>query len=272
VYDISGYRESVFTLDGTFVRSFSFGAGAQEAGSQTPYRSVCNSSAIFAHYGWDRTRPALKEGEIKVTRGKVPFWLSGADSMVRASLDSFPGSERIVHSRGGAPRMFGKQTSMAIATDRLYIGTAERAEVFVISLKDHSSDTIPVPVTPGAVTADDIEALKAIELATTPADRRAGVERYFATHPFPDSLPPYGELVIDSEEMLWVQDYPRVGSEFVKWTIVSKDGALVATVSLPTYFEVFEIGTDYILGRYLHPVESVPQVRRYGLRRGVDAR
>ena len=271
VYDIDGYRETALTLGGAFVRSFHFGRGAQAPGSQTPYRSVCNRSATFAHYGWDRTRPALKEGEIKVTRGKVPFWLSGADSMVRAALDSFPGSERAVHAGGSTPRKFGKQTSIAIASDRLYVGTAERAEVFVISLMDYSTDTIPVPVTPGAVTAADIETLKATQTATEPADRRASMEREFATHPFPDSLPPYAALVVDAEEVLWVQDYPRAGSEFVKWSIVSRDGSPVATVTLPAYLEVYEIGTDYILGRYLHPVESIPQVRQYRLRRGAVA-
>jgi hypothetical protein len=271
VYDVEGYRESAFTLDGKFIRSFHFGHGAQAPGSQTPYRSVCNRSATFAHYGWDGTRPALKEGETVAVRGKVPFWLGVADSTVLATLDSFPGSERAVHERGSSPRMLGKQTSMAITSDRLYIGTAERPEVFVISLKDYTADTIPVPVSPGAVTPGDIEALKAIEMATTQPSGYARVERDFATHPFPDSLPPYAELVTDSEELLWVQDFPRAGSEFVKWTIVSKEGTLIATVSLPTYFEVYEIGSDYILGRYLHPLESVPQVRQYRLRRGNTA-
>jgi hypothetical protein len=268
VYDINGYRESVFTLDGTFVRSFSFGHGAQSVGSQTPYHSVCNASGRFAHYGWDRTRPPLKENEVLAVRGRVPFWLSDADSTVVARLDSFPGSERAVHARGSSPRMLGKQTSMAITSDRLYVGTAERPEVYVISLADYSVDTIGVPVTPGAVTPTDIEALKAIELATTPASGHLRVESDFARHPFPDSLPPYQALVADAAELLWVQDYPRASSEFVKWTIVSKEGKLIAAVSLPTYLEVLEIGRDYILGKYLHPIESIPQVRLYRLRRG----
>ncbi len=268
LYDISGYRQSVFALDGTFVRNFHFGAGAQAPGSQTPYSSVCNVAGKFAHYGWDLTHPKLKENEVLAVRSKAPFWLSGMDSVVLATLDSFPGSERAVHDGGSSPRMLGKQTSIAMTSDRLYVGTAERPEVFAISLVDYSVDTIAVPVSPGAVTPADIESLKAIELATTPADRRASVERNFATHPFPDSLPPYAELITDSAELLWVQDYPRAGSERVKWTIVSRSGKLIATVLLPNYFQVLEIGSDYILGKYLHPIESVPQVRLYRLHRG----
>jgi hypothetical protein len=37
---------------------------------------------------------------------------------------------------------------------------------------------------------------------------------------------------------------------------------------MPKHLEVYEIGRDYVLGRYLDPDESVPLVRMYRLTRG----
>ena len=47
-------------------------------------------------------------------RSMVPRLMTGSDSTVRVTLDSFPGSERAVHQFGRSPRMLGKQTTMAI--------------------------------------------------------------------------------------------------------------------------------------------------------------
>ena len=33
------------------------------------------------------------------------------------------------------------------------------------------------------------------------------------------------------------------------------------------YLEVYEIGNDYVLGRYFDPEEAIPQVKLYVLRR-----
>jgi hypothetical protein len=41
----------------------------------------------------------------------------------------------------------------------------------------------------------------------------------------------------------------------------------MTTVTMPSALEVYEIGRDYVLGRYVDPDESVPEVRLYTLRR-----
>lgn len=40
-----------------------------------------------------------------------------------------------------------------------------------------------------------------------------------------------------------------------------------ATVPLPTALEVYEVGRDYVLGRYVDADESVPEVRLYAVTR-----
>jgi hypothetical protein len=163
--------------------------------------------------------------------------------------------------------MFGRQTAIASGDGRVYIGAADRPEIIAVSIDSHAADTLRLPLASVPLTQADIDAEKVVQLAAAAPDRRAGIEAEFATHPFPETVPPYAALVVDAEDLLWVQEYPRAATPLVRWWVLSPDGAVVAQANLPTYLEVFEIGQDYVLGRYLDPVEAVPQVRMYRLRR-----
>ena len=80
------------------------------------------------------------------------------------------------------------------------------------------------------------------------------------------SLPPYRELQVDSEQNLWVRDYARSGPVNVNWTVFNPSGKQITEIALPNALEIFEIGKDYILGRYIDPEAGVPEVRMYRLR------
>jgi hypothetical protein len=185
-------------------------------------------------------------------------------------LDSFPGSERVVRAGGTGPRIFGKQTSVAIGRDRLYIGTGDAYGIIRIGLIDGRVDTLGIRFTPVLVTPADVDAERSVQIAASAPNRHEGIERDFAEHPFPDTLPPYASLLVDSEDMLWVQEYPRAGATTVRWRVLSPQGVVVAHAELPTYLQPYEIGRDYVLGRYVDPVEAIPQVRMHALRRVVD--
>ena len=95
----------------------------------------------------------------------------------------------------------------------------------------------------------------------------ASVQRGYGAITFPRMVPAYAALTVDHDGNAWIQDYPRVGAATVTWRIFSRDGGPVAQLDLPAHLTVYEIGSDYVLGKYLHPDESVPQVRLYRLRR-----
>lgn len=59
----------------------------------------------------------------------------------------------------------------------------------------------------------------------------------------------------------------RASSKSVAWTVFSAEGTMRATVPLPTALEVYEVGRDYVLGRYVDADESVPEVRLYAVTR-----
>jgi hypothetical protein len=271
VYDIDGHRTSVFDLSGAFVRAFRFGSGPQ-MGSGTPYASACNPAGTFVHFGWEKTDKAFKDGHL-VYRQRVPFWVTGADSAVHAILDSFPGSERVLAYKasgqpaGTGPRIFGKQTAVAVGRDRVYIGTADGDGIIAVNLRNYGRDTLALRLVGAPLTPADIDAERKVRIAAATPGRQAGIEGEFASHPFPDSVPHHAALLVDAQDLLWVQEYPRAGTATVRWRVVSSSGDAVGHAELPTYLQPYEIGADYVLGRYVDPIESVPQVRMYRLHR-----
>lgn len=258
--DIGEDRTSIFSIDGTFARAFRF--GSPQAGNP-PYQSACNRDLVFVHFGWED----MRQFKLGVYRTAVPYWISGADSAVRHVIGSFPGSERHGIVGGAGPLPLGKQPTVGIGSDRLYIGTADRYEILVFDLNGTPRDTIRKANVNLQTTPADIEAFKEREIADEGERRRAAIERRYADFPFPATIPAYANFVIDADENLWVQDYPRGQSMTVTWTVFDRTGSQVAEIALPTDLTVFEIGRDYVLGRWMSIDEAIPQVRMYRLRR-----
>jgi hypothetical protein len=256
---------SVFGLDGTFARTFRFAA---PPGTTSPSRSRCNTSGDFLHMGW-HIGADLKPG---LYRTAVPFWLSGADPRVKAVIGSMPGDEvqGIIGERvrGSGEALVGRRVITAIDRDRVYIGSGDGYEIGVFDFTGKRASTIgktnapPVPVTKA-----DANAIIAHRLSLVTDQERPAHQRQLETFEVAKTFPPYAALVVDSEGLLWVQDYPKPRSPATRWTVFTRDGLQRAELQLPTALEVYEIGADYILGRYLDTQESIPQVRVYKLER-----
>jgi hypothetical protein len=266
-YDIQGHLASVFNLEVEFVRGFRF--GTPEVGGQVPYASDCNVNGRFVHYGWG----ADQEPKPPSYRTSAPFWTSRADQNVLQVLGRFPASERHVRVHegrvvGSGPLPLGRESDVAIGAERIYIGTAESWEILVFGL-----DGRPLPAlrktgaAPRPVTRDDIAAVRDLALAQARPERRREIETAYAAFPYPKTLPPYRSLRVDALDHLWVEDYPRPGAPGITWTVFAPDGRQVGEIALPRHLTVFEIGGDYVLGRYLDPEEAIPQVHLYRLLR-----
>ncbi|MHB1297362.1 MAG: NHL repeat-containing protein [Gemmatimonadaceae bacterium] len=265
-YDIEeGHRISVFTLYGRYVRTFRFGA----VGAQVPYATACNSSGDFVHLGWE------SDGDMKpgAFRSMVPVWMSRADEKRGATMDSVPGSERwgLTHEGrfvGTRPRPLGKQAVIGIGRNRIYIGSADRFQVRVLDFAGRQVGELVRTEAARTVTKGDIRGEIERAVATAGENERARLERSYAAIEFPTTLPAYTTLLVDESDFVWVRPFARAGEDLVRWSVFSPTGSLVAEVDVPAHLEVFEIGRDYVLGRYLDPEEAIPQVRVYGLERG----
>lgn len=217
----NGHRVDVLTLQGTYTRTFRF---KSPQGGNVPYATVCNRNRVFAHYGWEN----LKEPKSGVYRQPVPFWLSGPDSTVRKVLGTFDGSERFgIVGRGGAgsrPLPLGMGPVIAIGRERVYIGTADRYAIMVFDLNGTRVTTITKPNVDLQTTKDDIEYAKEKEIGGGGERRRASVERGYAQMTLPKTIPAYARMVVDVDDFLWVQDYPRAKSATVRWSVFDGRG------------------------------------------------
>ena len=260
----NGHRVDVRTLEGTYTRTYRF---KSPQGGNVPYATVCNRNRVFAHYGWENVR----EPKSGVYRQPVPFWLSGPDSTVRRIIGTFDGSERfgmVARGRAGSrPLPLGKEPVIAIGRDRVYIGTADRYEIMVFDLAGNRVTTITRPNVDLQTTKEDIEYDKEKQIAGRGDSIRKRVELSYASMPLPKTIPAYARFVVDADDYLWVQDYPRAQAATVRWSVFDRAGNAVTDVALPTHLEVYEVGRDYVLGRYVDPDEQIPQVRVYRLTR-----
>lgn len=267
-YDIgNGYRVTVFSTDLALKRSFRF-RGPPEGGS-SPYSAAtaCNTAGTFIHHGWE-VRKDMKAG---VFRANVPLWLSGADSTFRR-LGEIPGSERwgqVVDGvlRGTRPMPLGKQPVIAIGVDRIYTGAAD---TYIIAIRDFSGRPLGTFGKPGAqlaTTKADVDFAIDEETAGRGDDVRERVRKAYDAMDLPKTVPAYKAMLVDSEGMVWVQDYPRNRSAMTIWTVFTRDGRQSSEVQLPTHLTVFEIGRDYVLGKFIDPEEDIPEIRVYRLRR-----
>lgn len=269
-HDIGNRRTTVFTTEGFYVRSFVFGLGVA---GRNPYASACNGKGTFVHHGWEDFRQ-IREG---VFRNEVAFWLTPSDSSVGAHIGDWPGSERIGYVRNGrisgsGPLQLGKQPVVAMGNDRAYIGIADRYEFLVADLAGKIVDTLRRDVEVQKTTAADIAYAKAKAKAGASPRQATSIDSLWETIPFPTELPAYSAAIVDAADLLWVQDYARSSSPVIGWTVFNHEGEIVATVALPVLLEVYEIGEDYVLGRYLDPVVGEPEVHLYRLSRGVAAK
>ncbi len=74
--------------------------------------------------------------------------------------------------------------------------------------------------------------------------------RYLREIPFPERMPLYRRLLVDTGQKLWAERYRPPWEEGSSWYVFDEQGAWLGEVDTPPSLYVFEIATDYLLGRY----------------------
>lgn len=253
-HDIENGRRSEYSLDLAYKRAVPIVA-------PQAYQTRCNAAGKFFNYGWERLS-SVKAGAFRTT---VPFWFSTFDGPAEKSFAEFPGSERWGQQFGTRPLPFGKETAIAIGAARAYVGTADGYVVKVLDFSGKEVGTIRDAAPPTPVTKADIDAAIYAEGGYQSDEARKRLETHYASMKLPATLPSYKALVVDAFDQLWVQDFPRATMKTVRWSVFTGDGKLVGRVQLPTALEVYEVGSDYVLGRYLDADTSAPLIHLYKL-------
>lgn len=258
----------VFHVNGTFKRNMQL-ATPQPQWS-TPHTTSCNDQGHFLSYGWENS----KDRKAGTFRSVIPFWFNTADGKLTKVIAELLGSERFGQTRqdgslgGSGPLPLGKLSVIAIGHDRAYVGTADSFAIHVFDLNGKPLAMIRKPRMDLKTTPADIA--RYIRLDTTgrsPTTIRSRLAQSKQVK-WPATLPAYSAFVVDSDDNLWVQSFPRASEATSRWTVFSPRGLEVARIELPLDLAVKEIGRDYVLGVALEPPDDVQHVKVYRLRRG----
>ena len=116
------------------------------------------------------------------------------------------------------------------------------------------------------VTQTDIDRYIADRLDRARPERRQIYETMFEHMPFPATMPVYGEFRVDAEGNLWVGESRKPGDNQPRWKVFDPDGAYLGVVETPPRFQIFEVGSDYLLGRW-HDDLDVAHVQMFELQK-----
>lgn len=261
-YDFSNARVSVFDEHGSFARSFTLRTSQR---GRKPYSLSCHRSGRLAVMAWPARSAGMPAGIL--FRPPVRMDLQGADGEVVRVLGEVPGEERYRSEGGSGPHPLGRKTVYAVTGDRMYLGTADTYEIGVYGPDGSPRARIRWPAEDLRISPAQLSRFRSNHLAATSPERRAAAERWLRDLQFPDSFPAYSDLLVDSEGHLWVARYLRPDEEAPRWDVFDPDGAWLGTINLPPRFEILQVGSDFVLGRWLDEWD-VEHVRIYGLSRG----
>jgi hypothetical protein len=126
--------------------------------------------------------------------------------------------------------------------------------------------------TPRPVTPEDVETT--IDFIATPFDSMptrfdassSRARRAYEQMDFPDYWPSFQSIRMDRLGWVWVELFRPPQDSIPRWMVFDSSGVARGTLEFPPDLEVQDIGTDYILGRWLDNL-GVEYVRRYRLDR-----
>lgn len=203
--------------------------------SSRPYRDSV-AVAIF---------PASGEGDIELLGWFPGPWIVSIEGQIT-----------------GLAGFFSWVSSRAAGNEILVLDAdQERLRRFSLDGTELPGGAIPVRGQP--LTPELIDQAKRRE--TGPGGDAAGTRRWLDVKydgaVLPDRLPFRGFLV-DSENLVWLEEY-RIDQAPGRYFVITPDGRLLATITVPAGFRATDIGPDYCLGVETDPdgVESIVMYR-----------
>ena len=237
-----GTRLSIFADDGSHGRDVTLERGSADSfvdflpGGRTVFRGTWGINAYMT-------------GTSGLLRQDVEWRILGADGKLVASLGEFPGDEMwvIFASDGNSLRghPFARNTVGAAWGELLAIGDQATYEVKAFAADGTLARIVRRDGDLEIPTQADQLSYYERRYADQPPDRRAESLRRVRDMPLVDSYPAYSGILSDRLGNLWVQEYRSP-----VWTVFDREGRVQGLVEVPSDLRIFEIGRDYILGRF----------------------
>ncbi len=208
-------------------------------------------------------------------RFPTQYFSVGLNGTIEHDFGEFPGDETVFSAReveGGTMTLsssspFARSPSVAVAGDMFFYGSQDSYEIQVWIQSGTLTRLIRRDQALQAVTDAHVAALmEGMAEEAGDDDQAREFRRMFREAPIPEFHPAYGDIYADALGFLWVEEYRLPGDEVRLTTIFDPEGRMVGSVILPDAFRVFQIGEDYILGRYADEL-GVEFLRLFGLDR-----
>ncbi len=262
VYDPSLLRISVFSPEGNFSRTIPLADAA--GGGPPPYEFYCNENGVLALLHRSLAPPA----GVGPRRPNVAVTIIQPNDRL-VSVGTFPASERYFNGSEDFARPLGKQTSLAVGSTTLYIGTGDhvdaRDSVRIVGYSFQGNERIVIRDRFATV---PLSARRLSAYIEQQASRRAGREEetrgFYRSLEYPPTFPAYRNVLVDPTEHIWVEESPVPGDAISRWRVYSPKGLLHAAVRMPRSFQLMEIGSDYAVGVWRDEMD-IETVRVYRL-------
>lgn len=258
VYDGS-LRLSVVSPAGSFIRVLE--RPGSEYGPCLWALDAVTSTRLVMQMGCDvPSSPAEGIFRTPLTYGLVDLQTGRMDT-----IGTFPGPERYAYAGGTAwgGVMFGAETVVVAGGGVVYLGTGGAYTIW-----SYSGAGRPRLAIHRSTERQRVREMDRRPYLAKQRLRGEGVSiggEIAARVQFAESFPAYTRLVVDALGYLWVEAGTPPEVERT-WTIFGADGHMLGDVSVPATFDLFEVGADYVLGRWTDP-GGAHSVRVYGLTR-----
>lgn len=264
-YDWRHRRVSVLDPEGEYVRSFELKMLTTTGGFPVISETFPDGHLLLA------TEMTFVSGEIPqgARRDSAVYYLLDPDGNVAERLGAFPGGESYHVSEGetwfAGGLTFGRFGQAAAGRDGFYYGSSDHFEITFFERTGVPRRIIRLDRENLPVTQDDIDRYIENRLDQADDEEERHVERTLLDRmPFPSTMPAYGSFIVDKEGNLWVEEWRRPGEDQPRWRVFDGDGVFLGAVETPVRFRIFEIGADYLLGRWADELD-VEHIRVYSL-------
>lgn len=270
VYDPAHSRLTIYDSLGEFVGTEPV---LRPAGDAPPYDFFCSERTLaFVHRS-----PAPPAG-IGPRRPRVAISLVRIGGGDPVDLGTFPASERYFDGSNDFPRPLGKETSVAVGREALYVGTGDYRSSDGDHFEVSSFSTAGEPL-PTLVASEPRVEVKRRHIDTYLDDRferrsgprRTAFRRRLERIQYPHVFPPHGRILVDPLENLWVEEYPRPGTSVRQWRVFATGGGeKIGGLQVPGSFTLTQIGSRHVVGLHRDRM-GVEFVRVYELIKDVAA-
>jgi hypothetical protein len=246
--DGGSQRVNVFDVSGKYLRQFRF--APQPAAALV----VLVTADVTGIIGRSLRDAALRGNPGDILEAKFQFAMFDSLGVQRNSLFELPGRRRYVNSHQGITHYpyipLSAEPAVAASGGRIYIVRGDSAVVEVWSTEGRRLTSFRWPAQRTRV-REIWARYKSVELAAMTQER----DRVLYGHLFEQELPlsefvPIAtQIQVDGSGNLWIERFRFRWDPDRRWDVLDRQGRLLGSVSVPARLEVYQVGSDFMLGR-----------------------